>query len=93
MLLLSCFPSYFLISIGLGQVQLKLGDLRSSLSNFEKVLEVYPDNCETLKVSKLVDITAVGVLTFYIYFNLYWIYFDLAILLGSWAHISAAWAA
>ncbi|KAK4754413.1 hypothetical protein SAY87_002517 [Trapa incisa] len=39
------FPYY-----GLGQVQLKLGDLRSSLSNFEKVLEVYPDNCETLKV-------------------------------------------
>ncbi|XP_019173457.1 PREDICTED: protein CTR9 homolog [Ipomoea nil] len=34
---------------GLGQVQLKLGDLRSSLSNFEKVLEVYPENCETLK--------------------------------------------
>ncbi|KAM7513045.1 hypothetical protein LguiB_011920 [Lonicera macranthoides] len=35
---------------GLGQVQLKLGDLRSSLSNFEKVLEVYPENCDTLKV-------------------------------------------
>ncbi|KAI4335229.1 hypothetical protein L6164_013895 [Bauhinia variegata] len=35
---------------GLGQVQLKLGDLKSALSNFEKVLEVYPDNCETLKV-------------------------------------------
>ncbi|KAK9275357.1 hypothetical protein L1049_022621 [Liquidambar formosana] len=34
---------------GLGQVQLKLGDLRSALSNFEKVLEVYPDNCEALK--------------------------------------------
>lgn len=34
---------------GLGQVQLKLGDFRSSLSNFEKVLEVYPENCETLK--------------------------------------------
>ncbi|XP_052181435.1 protein CTR9 homolog [Diospyros lotus] len=34
---------------GLGQVQLKLGDLKSSLSNFEKVLEVYPENCETLK--------------------------------------------
>ncbi|CAH9084050.1 unnamed protein product [Cuscuta europaea] len=34
---------------GLGQVQLKLGDLRSSLSNFEKVLEVCPENCETLK--------------------------------------------
>ena len=36
---------------GLGQVQLKLGDFRSSLSNFEKVLEVYPENCEALKVS------------------------------------------
>uniref|UniRef100_A0A5B7AH77 Uncharacterized protein n=1 Tax=Davidia involucrata TaxID=16924 RepID=A0A5B7AH77_DAVIN len=34
---------------GLGQVQLKLGDFRSSLSNFEKVLEIYPENCETLK--------------------------------------------
>ncbi|KAJ7955971.1 Protein CTR9-like protein [Quillaja saponaria] len=38
------FPYY-----GLGQVQLKLGDFRSALTNFEKVLEVYPDNCETLK--------------------------------------------
>lgn len=36
---------------GLGQVQLKLGDFRSALTNFEKVLEIYPDNCETLKVS------------------------------------------
>lgn len=36
---------------GLGQVQLKLGDLRSAQSNFDKVLEIYPDNCETLKVS------------------------------------------
>ncbi|RID72153.1 hypothetical protein BRARA_C04058 [Brassica rapa] len=34
---------------GLGQVQLKLGELKGSVSNFEKVLEVYPDNCETLK--------------------------------------------
>ncbi|KAF5946607.1 hypothetical protein HYC85_016835 [Camellia sinensis] len=34
---------------GLGQVQLKLGDFKSSLSNFEKVLEVYPENCETMK--------------------------------------------
>ncbi|XP_057971236.1 protein CTR9 homolog isoform X2 [Malania oleifera] len=34
---------------GLGQVQLKLGDFRSSLSNFEKVLEVYPESCEALK--------------------------------------------
>lgn len=33
---------------GLGQVQLKLGDHRSALANFEKVLEVYPENCETL---------------------------------------------
>lgn len=38
------FPYY-----GLGQVQLKLGDFRSAQSNFEKVLEVYQDNCETLK--------------------------------------------
>ncbi|KAK7354605.1 hypothetical protein VNO80_20070 [Phaseolus coccineus] len=38
------FPYY-----GLGQVQVKLGDFKSALSNFEKVLEVYPDNCETLK--------------------------------------------
>lgn len=36
---------------GLGQVQLKLGDFKSALANFEKVLEVNPDNCETLKVS------------------------------------------
>ncbi|PIA27250.1 hypothetical protein AQUCO_08200042v1 [Aquilegia coerulea] len=35
---------------GLGQVQLKLGDFKGSLSNFEKVLEVYPENCESLKV-------------------------------------------
>ncbi|EPS64759.1 hypothetical protein M569_10012, partial [Genlisea aurea] len=34
---------------GLGQVQLKLGDWRSALNNFEKVLEVQPENCETLK--------------------------------------------
>lgn len=39
------FPYY-----GLGQVQLKLGEIKNALSNFEKVLEVYPDNCETLKV-------------------------------------------
>ncbi|XP_022754797.1 protein CTR9 homolog isoform X1 [Durio zibethinus] len=38
------FPYY-----GLGQVKLKSGDFRSALSNFEKVLEVYPDNSETLK--------------------------------------------
>ncbi|XWS26610.1 hypothetical protein CRYUN_Cryun26dG0045500 [Craigia yunnanensis] len=38
------FPYY-----GLGQVKFKSGDFRSALSNFEKVLEVYPDNCETLK--------------------------------------------
>ncbi|KAJ0970982.1 hypothetical protein J5N97_018941 [Dioscorea zingiberensis] len=34
---------------GLGQVQLKLGDLRSSLSSFEKVLEIHPENCDSLK--------------------------------------------
>ncbi|XP_050216699.1 protein CTR9 homolog [Mercurialis annua] len=39
------FPYY-----GLGQVQLKLGEVKNALSNFEKVLEVYPDSCETLKV-------------------------------------------
>ncbi|XP_027339223.1 protein CTR9 homolog isoform X2 [Abrus precatorius] len=41
------FPYY-----GLGQVQIKLGDFKSALSNFEKVLEVYPDNCETLKLGQ-----------------------------------------
>ena len=30
-----------------------MGDLRSALSNFEKVLDVCPDNCDTLKVSEL----------------------------------------
>lgn len=34
---------------GLGQVHLKLGDWKAALANFEKVLELYPDNCETLK--------------------------------------------
>ncbi|KAI3864291.1 hypothetical protein MKX03_006124 [Papaver bracteatum] len=34
---------------GLGQVQLKLGDFRSSLANFEKVLEAYPDSVESMK--------------------------------------------
>ncbi|CAL9062608.1 unnamed protein product [Musa banksii] len=34
---------------GLGQVQLKLGDFKSSLLSFEKVLEVHPENCESLK--------------------------------------------
>eukprot|EP00250_Pteridium_aquilinum_P010972 c19754_g1_i1 orf=803-4069(-) len=34
---------------GLGQVQLKLNDLKSALSNFEKVMEVQPENCECLK--------------------------------------------
>ena len=38
---------------GLGQVQIKLGDFKSSLSSFEKVLEVYPENCESLKVRKI----------------------------------------
>lgn len=40
-----------LLETGLGQVQLKLGDLKSALTNFEKVLEVQPENCDTLKVS------------------------------------------
>ena len=49
---LSCSCFHFdTCGIGLGQVQLKLGDFRSSLSNFEKVLDVYPENCESLKVS------------------------------------------
>ncbi|KAL9264331.1 CTR9-like protein [Drosera capensis] len=34
---------------GLGQVQLKSGDFTSALYNFEKVLEVSPEDCETLK--------------------------------------------
>lgn len=34
-------------------MQLKLGDFRSSLSNFEKVLEVQPENSDALKVSGL----------------------------------------
>ncbi|MCD7454396.1 Protein CTR9 [Datura stramonium] len=42
-------PEFVLPYYGLGQVQLKLGDLRSSLANFEKVLEVYPESCETVK--------------------------------------------
>ncbi|XP_076888227.1 protein CTR9 homolog [Bidens hawaiensis] len=43
-------PQEFILPFyGLGQVQLKLGDFKSSLSNFEKVLEVYPENCGTLK--------------------------------------------
>ena len=60
--LVTCWPAlsflFFVVlflnrsfATGLGQVQLKLGDFKSALSNFEKVLEVYPDNCETLKVS------------------------------------------
>ncbi|ONM14776.1 Protein CTR9-like protein [Zea mays] len=35
--------------IGLGQIQLKFGDFKSSLGSFEKVLEVHPENCESLK--------------------------------------------
>ncbi|PWA95531.1 binding protein [Artemisia annua] len=43
-------PQEFILPFyGLGQVQLKLGDFKSSLSNFEKVLDAYPENCETLK--------------------------------------------
>lgn len=43
-------PQEFVLPyFGLGQVQLKLGDYRSALMNFEKVLEVYPENCESLK--------------------------------------------
>ncbi|KAH7315078.1 hypothetical protein KP509_21G032900 [Ceratopteris richardii] len=43
-------PKDFILPFfGLGQVQLKLNDLKSALSNFEKVMEVQPDNCECLK--------------------------------------------
>ncbi|KAK8462113.1 hypothetical protein SEVIR_1G148500v4 [Setaria viridis] len=35
--------------VGLGQIQLKFGDFKSSLTSFEKVLEVHPENCESLK--------------------------------------------
>ncbi|GJN40663.1 hypothetical protein PR202_gb29920 [Eleusine coracana subsp. coracana] len=35
--------------IGLGQIQLKLGDYKRALASFEKVLEVHPENCESLK--------------------------------------------
>ncbi|KAL9314628.1 hypothetical protein ACSQ67_020080 [Phaseolus vulgaris] len=49
------FPYY-----GLGQVQVKLGDFKSALSNFEKVLEVYPDNCETLKLAQQTFKEALG---------------------------------
>ncbi|PKA61607.1 putative UDP-N-acetylglucosamine--peptide N-acetylglucosaminyltransferase SPINDLY [Apostasia shenzhenica] len=34
---------------GLGQVHLKIGDFKNALLSFERVLEVYPENCETLK--------------------------------------------
>jgi RNA polymerase-associated protein CTR9 len=34
---------------GLGQIQLKFADYKSSLASFEKVLEVHPENCESLK--------------------------------------------
>lgn len=34
---------------GLGQIQLKFLDFKSSLASFEKVLEVHPENCESLK--------------------------------------------
>lgn len=47
--------NFLMLFPGLGQVQIKLGDFRSALSNFEKVLEVYPDNCETLKVSAKIE--------------------------------------
>lgn len=40
-------------NVGLGQVHLKLGDWKTALANFEKVLDAHPDNCETLKVYPL----------------------------------------
>lgn len=49
-------------------MQLKLGDFKTSLLNFEKVLEVYPDNCETLKVS-LMKATMLAILA--LNFNLF----------------------
>ena len=43
-------PREFILSYyGLGQVHLKLGDWKSALANFEKVVDIHPDNCETLK--------------------------------------------
>ncbi|KAG0580584.1 hypothetical protein KC19_4G184500 [Ceratodon purpureus] len=43
-------PKDFILPyFGLGQVHLKLGDWKAALASFEKVLELYPDNCETLK--------------------------------------------
>ncbi|MCO5577224.1 hypothetical protein L7F22_031049 [Adiantum nelumboides] len=43
-------PKDFILPFfGLGQVQLKLNDLKSALSNFEKVMEVQPENGECLK--------------------------------------------
>uniref|UniRef100_A0ACD5YLF7 Uncharacterized protein n=2 Tax=Avena sativa TaxID=4498 RepID=A0ACD5YLF7_AVESA len=35
--------------VGLGQIHLKFGDFKRSLASFEKVLEVHPENCESLK--------------------------------------------
>ncbi|CAA3021314.1 CTR9 homolog [Olea europaea subsp. europaea] len=40
---------YVLPYYGLGQIQMKMGDLINASSNFQKVLEVQPENYETLK--------------------------------------------
>lgn len=45
------FSAFLKSTTGLGQVQLKLNDLKSAMSNFEKVLETQPDSCDCLKVS------------------------------------------
>ena len=40
----------FFLKFENGQIQLKFGDFKRSLASFEKVLEVHPENCESLKV-------------------------------------------
>ena len=44
------FPSEFILPFyGLGQVLLKLGDWKAALANFEKVVELHPENSESFK--------------------------------------------
>lgn len=89
---LSCMVICFGAVAGLGQVQLKLGELKGSVVNFEKVLEVYPDNCETLKVKSLqafsLLISHSCILSFEILKCFLCIFISS---LGSWAHIHSAW--
>lgn len=70
---------------GLGQVQLKLGELKGSVSNFEKVLEVYPDNCETLKVILFLYLSS-----FIFSFEMLHVQISFPSL-GSWTFIHSAW--